>query len=190
LRRQVKDAVERLERQAAFISRLRASAGVSPQDELPLNGLQDRDPHKQAPLFSLFEKSSQMAAAEFDGLLQGRNAKVEAAARGGGNDSGDEDAEEEEVAEGEEVEEEEEEKPRWKEARREKRKRERSAKRGAQAGSSDEDGVDEEEAPGRKKGAKGKIPKAAPKDIKALEAKAAKSGADQVEDFAFSSDED
>ena len=71
-----------------------------------------------------------------------------------------------------------------------KRKRERSAKRGAQAGSSDEDGEEEEAPSTKKKGAKGKIPKSAPKDLGALEAKAAKSGADEVEDFAFSSDED
>jgi len=33
--------------QSAFISRLRNSANMSPQDEVSLNSLKDRDPHKQ-----------------------------------------------------------------------------------------------------------------------------------------------
>jgi len=156
-RRQVRDAIERLDRQSAFISRLRSQAKISPQDELALNALSDRDPHHQAPLFQLYEQSSQMALGDLDSLLQARNTKVAATRpQSGSASSDDEDGEEED---GEEEEEEEEDgegeaEPRWKEARREKRKRARSAKRSSKGGESEDES--DEEAPERAEGKRGK----------------------------------
>ena len=107
-RRQVRDAIERLDRQSAFISRLRSQAKISPQDELALNALSDRDPHHQAPLFQLYEQSSQMALGDLDSLLQARNSKVAATRpQSGSASSDDEDGEEEDGEEEEEEEEEE-----------------------------------------------------------------------------------
>ena len=49
---------------------------MSPQDEAALDGLSAHDPHKQAPLYSLYERSGQMGAGELEQVLQGRNAAV------------------------------------------------------------------------------------------------------------------
>ena len=49
---------------------------MSPQDEAALDGLSSHDPHKQAPLYSLYERSGQMGAGELEQVLQGRNAAV------------------------------------------------------------------------------------------------------------------
>ncbi|EKX36874.1 hypothetical protein GUITHDRAFT_78618, partial [Guillardia theta CCMP2712] len=42
-RRQVKDVIERFERNASFIARLRNSSSISPQEVLPINALQSAD---------------------------------------------------------------------------------------------------------------------------------------------------
>jgi hypothetical protein len=65
-----------------------------------------------------------------------------------------------------------------------------SSRRAKRADSdSDDDDEDEEEDEEEEKPRR-KPPKAAPKDIAALSAKAAKAGADELEDFAFSSEDD
>ena len=42
---------------------------MSPQDEAALDGLSAHDPHKQAPLYSLYERSGQMGAGELEQAL-------------------------------------------------------------------------------------------------------------------------
>ena len=87
---------------------------------------------------------------------------------------------------------------RWKEARRDKRKRERAGRRtGGQDAEEEGEEKEEDNSAGephkggkRKKKEGGKGASVTARDIKALEAKAAQAGQDQLADFVFSSDDE
>ncbi|KAJ1468119.1 Noc2p family-domain-containing protein [Baffinella frigidus] len=196
-RRQIKDLTERLERNAAFIARARATAGLTPQTDGPASALAPSGgaaKTSQAPLHNAWEQSAVMVGGDLKDLLEGRNIKVTPGApKEAGDDSDETGSDEEEDDEEEEGEEGGEAEPRWKEARREKRQRSRADKKGRR-GEEDSDEDDEEEEDDeedaierRKKKAKAKAPV---KKVRAGAVGDVMAGEDEVEALEFSSDED
>jgi len=184
-RRQAKDLVDKLERNATWVKRARLSKGVAP-GKGDLNCLRPSDNNVAsglAPLHQIYLQSSQQAGGGLKDLLEARNMSVKGGDKAqeddddeddddedGGDESDDDDDDEGEQKKDE---------PRWKQAKREKRARMRAEKKAAKRKAAGNE--NQEQQPAKKK-------KVTPAKKKTA-ARGEDHGEDQVEDLELSDDE-
>ena len=187
-RRQAKDLVDKLERNATWVKRARLSKGVAP-GKGDLNCLRPTDNNVAsglAPLHQIYLQSSQQAGGGLKDLLEARNMSVKGGDKAqeddddeddDDEDGGDEsdDDEDDDDGEGEQKKDE----PRWKQAKREKRARMRAEKKAAKRKAAGNE--NQEQQPAKKK-------KVTPAKKKTA-ARGEDHGEDQVEDLELSDDE-
>jgi nucleolar complex protein 2 len=186
-RRQAKDLVDKLERNATWVKRARLAKGVAP-GKGDLNCLRPSDNNVAsglAPLHQIYLQSSQQAGGGLKDLLEARNMSVKGGDKAQEDDDDDDDDDEEGGDESEDDDDDGDEdatkkdEPRWKQAKREKRARMRAEKKAAKRKAAG-DG-NQEQQPAKKK-------KATPAKKKTA-ARGEDHGEDQVEDLELSDDE-
>lgn len=185
-RRQAKDLVDKLERNATWVKRARLTKGVSP-GKGDLNCLRPSDNNVAsglAPLHQIYLQSSQQAGGGLKELLEARNMSVKGGDKAQEDDD-DEDDDDEDGGDGSDDDgdddgEQKKDEPRWKQAKREKRARMRAERKAAKRKAGG-DG-NEEGQPAKKK-------KATPAKKKPA-AKGGDHADDEVEDLQLSSDDE